>query len=100
MCQHTSTNIYTKTVGKCSDIPLHFDSRLRFPRICDLSSLVSALQAPNYSSRDEEDDGTEEEGEALEEVQRRWVDGVEEAASHQRRQTLYTGNRGKQGTLF
>jgi len=43
-------------------------------------------------------DVLEEEGEALEEVQRGGVDGVEEAAGHQGRQTLHTGNRGKQST--
>ena len=56
------------------------------------------VHLPDDSSRYEEEDGTEEEGEALEEMQRGWVDGVEEAAGHQRRQTLHTGNRGKQGT--
>ena len=63
-----------------------------------MSLTQEVVHLPDDSSRDEEEDGTEEEGEALEDVQRGWVDGIEEAAGHQRRQALHTGNRGKQGT--
>lgn len=65
-----------------------------------LSPLVQTLQGPNYSGRDEEDDGSKKEGEALHKVQCGWVKGVEDAATHQETQALHTGNTGKQGTLF
>ena len=54
--------------------------------------------SPNYSGRDEEDDGSKKEGEALHKVQCGWVKGVEDAATHQETQALHTGNTGKQGT--
>lgn len=54
--------------------------------------------SPDYSSGDEEDDGSKKEGKALHEVQRGWVERVEDTTSHQKTQALHTGNRGKQGT--
>ena len=78
---------------------LYNENRCNIPTVFPLRGAnIQVVHLPNDSSRDEEEDGAKEEGEALEEVQRCWVDGVEEAASHQRRQTLHTGYRGKQGT--
>lgn len=54
--------------------------------------------SPNYSSRDEENDGSEEEGESLHEVQCGWVKGVEEATANKETQAFHTGNRRKQDT--
>lgn len=54
--------------------------------------------SPNYSTGDEEKDGSKDEGEALHEVQCGGVDGVEEAAGHQKTQGLNKANNGKQGT--
>jgi len=51
--------------------------------------------SPNYSCRDEEHDGSKEEGEAPHEVQGGRVEGVEDATAHQKTQALYTGNGGK-----
>lgn len=44
----------------------------------------ASVNSPNYSSGDEEEDGSEQEGEALHEVQSGWVKGVEDAAADQK----------------
>ena len=44
----------------------------------------TSVNSPNYSSGDEEEDGSEQEGEALHEVQSGWVKGVEDAAADQK----------------
>lgn len=53
-------------------------------------------RSPDDSSGHEEDGGGEQEGEALHEVQRGRVEGVEDAAAHQEAQALHTGDAGEQ----
>lgn len=65
-----------------------------------VSPLVQTLQSPYDSSRDEEDDGSKEEREALHEVEGCRVEGVKDATAHQITQALHTGNRSKKGTLL
>lgn len=52
---------------------------------------------PNDATWEKKDDGSEQEREALHEVQRGWVERIEEATGHQRTQALHTGYGGKQG---
>lgn len=52
---------------------------------------------PDDATWEEEDDGSEQEREALHEVQRGRVEGIEEAAAHQGTGALHTGYGGKQG---
>lgn len=56
--------------------------------------------SPNDSGRDQLQQGTEQEGEALHEVQRCWIQGVVEGAAHQETQTLHASNCSKQGTYW
>lgn len=53
---------------------------------------------PNQNGRDEEEDSSQEEGEALHEVQSGWVERVEDARGHQHGQAVHTGHRRKEST--
>ena len=53
---------------------------------------------PNDPCGDEEEEGSEQEGESLHDVQGGWVERVKEAAGHQGTQPLHTGHRRKQRT--
>lgn len=54
-------------------------------------------ESPNDSGRDEEDDGSKQESEALHEVPGGWVERVKEAAAHKVTRALHAGHRSKQG---
>lgn len=53
---------------------------------------------PNQNGRDEEEASSQEEGEALHEVQSGWVERVEDARGHQHGQAVHTGHRRKEST--
>lgn len=51
---------------------------------------------PHQDGRDEEQSSSQEEGEALHEVQGGWVERVEDAGGHQHGQAIHTGQSRKE----
>lgn len=66
--------------------------------IKDIISMGQSPALPNQNGRDEEEASSQEEGEPLHEVQGGWVEGVEDARSHQHGQAIDAGHRRKEST--
>lgn len=61
-------------------------------------SLGQSPALPNQNGWDEEEGSSQEEGEALHEVQSGWVERVEDARGRQHGQCIHTGHSRKEST--
>lgn len=63
-----------------------------------MSGKLRAPPLPDQNGRDEEETGSQEEGESFHEVQSGRVERVEDARSHQHGQAVHTGHGRKEST--
>lgn len=67
-------------------------------KLLELRVWINLFQYPNQNGWNEEEASSQEEGEALHEVQSGRVDGVEDAGGHQHGQAIHTGHSREQST--